>query len=191
MIMMVSVCSSVYLLLLVLSGTLSSAQDHFYLTLRYVERESLARDLGVWSSGTSESNNDTTSATTQCEFRSREVPVSCSCGSGLENSIRDYQETREATCDESDEYPASPFGFCANSLRSLGCGYEIHNERIAPSANLEVFNDSTLSERIGQMENQLRLFRKVLDRTIVGLLVETDRDKCFCLVSVAMSTFTL
>lgn len=129
-------------------------------------------------------------STAQCEYRTTEVPIGCSCGARLENSTRDYQNTIEATRDGFDELrnPASPFSFCYNSLLTLGQdgqGYEIRRQSIALLGHLEMFTNSTLAQRIQQLEKELLIFRQVLDRTITGLLVETDLDKYYCFVSVA------
>lgn len=196
------VSGSFYLFLLSLvcsSGVLSSTEDCFYLTLTLVENEDTggsgsggSDDLGLgnlFGSGVAPAASNTSDSTsTQCEFKSSEVPVSCSCGEDLEKSRRDHEQELNATCELFDELknPASNFSFCENSLRTLissSLGYRIEKLYVNCSNDTGVFNSSSLQEKLSKMEQQLGLFRRVLDRTIAGLLVKSDRDKCFCFVS--------
>ena len=185
--MMVS--GSFCLLLLALAcsgGTPSSAQDQFYLTLRRVEGED---DAELWGSGSTTNTNESQSDDT-CEFRSRSVPVSCSCGSTLIKSNQKYEDSLNATCDSYAQLEncSSLINFCNSSLASLvapGQGYSIHKVPVPADSSTSgmFFTKDSLEERMCEMEGELRVFRRVLDRTLAGVLIETEPTKCFCFVS--------
>ena len=183
--MMDCVSLSVFLLALVSSsGTQSSSEDYFYLTLVSAPEEGGSGSGAevLLGSGLGSSNT----STSQCVFKSEEVPVRCSCGYRLEEATSDHRDFINSTCVLFDELqnPDSPFSFCENSLLTLGNGYQIEKRPVLSLfPELEVFTEASLRERVEQLERQLLVFRQVLDRTITGALIGTDSDKCFCLVS--------
>lgn len=106
--------------------------------------------------------------------------VSCSCEEPLMNARRDYQKLLNSACASFNEIEdPSDFSFCTNTLRRAG--YEISKEFIdSPMYGLD---EASLNMTLREMEKQLRIFRVVLDRTLSGILAESDSSKCFCFVS--------
>lgn len=119
--------------------------------------------------------------------------VRCACQESLMESRRQYQEELNATCAWFDEVEdPSEFSFCTNTLRRAG--YEVWKENVSQEfieshnmSRVDAFDDSMLKRRLKEMDRQLRIFRMVLDRTISGILIETELAKCFCFVSTLAS----
>lgn len=162
---------------------LSSGEDYFYLALR-------SNDTGL-DMDECERRWDTT-GTSECSVRS-EKKIECSCGDPLLESISRYQdEIKNSTCSSFKELddPSSNFSFCTHALRALGCGYEIYpvmlnttDRSVNTSGVVDVFNESSLRDKIEEIEERLRDFKRVLDRTIIGVLIEAQFSKCACFVS--------
>lgn len=175
---------SLLLASLTLSYALSSGEEFFYLALR-------SNDTGL-DTDECERRWDTTS-TSECSVRS-EKTIECSCGDPLLESISRYQaEIKNSTCSSFKELddPSSKFSFCAHALRGLGCGYEIYPVMLNTTdrsvnisgVGVDVFTESSLKKKIEEIEDHLRVFKRVLDRTIIGVLIEAQFSKCACFVS--------
>lgn len=158
---------------------LSSGEDYFYLALR-------SNDTGL-DMDECERRWDTT-GTSECSVLS-EKKIECSCGDPLLESISRYQaEIGNSTCSSFKELddPSSKFSFCTHALRALGCGYEIYPVMLNRSVNIsgvDIFTESSLKDKIEEIEDRLRVFKRVLDRTIIGVLIEAQFSKCACFVS--------
>ena len=130
----------------------------------------------------------------ECEFGS-EVKVRCSCGRQLRETRDKYKQMVTRRCERYDELsvPSSPFSFCESSLRDLFVdlqpGYKLCRMSVDALSGSNVdqsldqpFNDSSLRNRVREIEQQIALFRIILDRTITGVLVDSNSSKCLCLV---------
>lgn len=169
------------LLLVITSSSISRAGNNFYLSLKPYD------DLD-WEAGSGLDASNSTTCTSQ--------GVQCSCGDPLRRARDEYEREISSTCCNYDivEDNSSIFSFCADSLQwlsighsSIGQGYKIIMvDTVVDDDDLLVFNESTLEERIKEVESYLRVFKNVLDRTTSGVLAESDYTKCFCFVSVSM-----
>lgn len=184
---MVSV--TLLLVLVAFSGTLSSTEDRFYLSLGSISNSGGSggsEGSGMTLAPAPDDNSTNNDTSDKCIF-GPEIKVSCTCGAPLEEAQRAYREKLKETCDRFDEIVNrdSPFSFCTSTLRSDGWGYEIRKVSVSQgSIPVENFTDSSLNETVTEMEDRLRVFRRVLDRTISGVLAESVNSKCFCFVRV-------
>lgn len=151
------------------SASSSSGERFFYLSL--VPSTNLTEEGGEFEG---ELGSDSPVDSRTCSG------VSCTCEEPLMNARRGYEERLNSACAWFDEIEdASDFSFCTNTL--LRAGYEISKEFIdAPTFGLD---EASLNRTLRELENQLRIFRVVLDRTLSGILAESDSSKCFCFVS--------
>ena len=167
------VSAVVKLLLLVITySSISRAESNFYLSLTPYE------DLD-WEGG---SGVDTSNST--C------TSVQCSCGGPLRQAKDEYEQEISSTCSSYDivEDNSSIFSFCADSLHwsNKRQGYKIIMVDTDVDGDMLVFNESSLEEKMKEIEGFLRIFKNVLDRTTSGVLAQSDNTKCFCFVSVPM-----
>ncbi len=165
--------------LLLLSSVLTGvSSSRFYLTLDEVGTSTTSASIG--SGSLTDQNNST------CAPNSREV--SCSCGEDLWTSIQLSNQALNATCERFSivENSSSPFSFCEDTLLNLGPGYVIRMENaseVPETEEVESFDSSSLEQLVGDIEQNLRGYKKVLDRTVVHVLILTRESKCFCFVS--------
>ncbi len=174
-------------------GTLTSAEDEFYLTLvpstAECENEVISSDsepmLGSEDTILMESaSGGVAENDTECVFSS-EVKVKCSCGDELRKTRDKYKDTVMMTCDRYDELSdsSSPLSICDRSLSDLQRGYKICSVGADGTLDPLSFTNSSLAKKVQEIEKQVELFRVILDRTITGVLVASNFSKCLCLVS--------
>ena len=110
--------------------------------------------------------------------------VSCSCGRLLSEDQGVVEDRLKATCAQYENIEdQSDFSFCTESLERAG--FEITKESVDVAIPMVyTFNESMLNALLRDMEDQLRIFKMVLDRTVSGILAESNTAKCFCFVSV-------
>ena len=111
--------------------------------------------------------------------------LKCLCGNNLTAAHENYRNKLNNTCDNASfKDDQSPFSFCNEALRDLGYSIQMIN---LSDNSIDMVNGSfsvlTLNETINNLETSIAVFDKVLKRTIVGILIETEGHRCACLVS--------
>lgn len=113
--------------------------------------------------------------------------LKCLCGDNLTTAHREYRQSLLDTCTNNftEDSDSVPFSFCSAALLSLGYNIEVINNTNDSMNMVDMnytFNSYSLAERIESLEQSMLVFQRVLDRTIVGVLVETKGHLCSCLV---------
>ena len=148
----------------------TSQDDSFFLLLEKVEERNISNQ------------------TEQCRVGTREL--NCLCGGDLKSSYVRYRNELMKTCTTYDVVrDDSPFSFCEEAFLALGYRIQTRSVWSVEDSSLNMTNGSTfssssnLTERIRSLEASLENFKRVLDRTIIGVLIEREEDRCSCFVS--------
>ena len=132
-------------------------------------------------------DNNTETENQKCSVGSRNN-LPCLCGDSLIMAHELYRKRLLDTCTNySVTEDMSPFSFCSEALLSLGYNIEksyVTDDLISNSSfENGTFSNITLAEMISSLKSSMLVFQEVLKRTIVGVLVETEGQRCSCLVS--------
>ncbi len=126
-----------------------------------------------------------TTSNESCTVGTRKL--SCLCGDELIKSHRIYREQLNNTC--SGYYDGvrsdSPFSFCDEVFQSLGYEIKMENASLAVGGvEVSLLNQSQLAVKVRSVEANLDMYKRILDRTLVGVLIETEEHRCSCFVSI-------
>jgi len=135
--------------------------------------------LGI---GGSFDNNTTDSSEKECSVGESELR--CLCGNNLAKARDRYIEELNQTCSTYNIVRDDSFlSFCEDTLLDLG--YEVEMMAVTGEASSDVtfLNQSTLAKTVRSLEASLVMYKKILDRTLVGVYIETEYHRCNCFVS--------
>ena len=106
----------------------------------------------------------------------------CMCGEKLtqrQDVVRDRMRKRCSNSRTSDI--TSPLGFCQSSF--VGLGYNV--TMVASDAQipaLTLYSDCSLGEAVSDLRRTEETFSAILNRTIVGIYLESEEQRCACRV---------
>ena len=183
------ICLTLYRLtvLMLFTCTVAPEEDKFYILLSRLEEDSI--------SGSGDSDRNSTDDDDTCAVGNSatlgtlaQKNLKCLCGNTLINSWEDYEKKLEASCDfYSMTNESHPLSFCNTTLHNMGFNITLKNltgeTSSDNSSDIHAFNNSKLMDKKIELESYLRAFKRVLDRTIVGVLIRSNLSRCTCFVS--------
>ena len=160
----------------------SAEQGHFVLG---IIKSSPAEEDDTNTTGSAGSTGEKECSVGQSELK-------CLCGSNLERAHDKYIEELNQTCSTYNVVRDGSFlSFCEETLLDLG--YTVTNitsiaDNSSSTANdssstVTFLNQSTLAETVRSLEASLGIYKRILDRTLIGVYIETEYHRCACLVS--------
>ena len=118
-------------------------------------------------------NDDNDSGTN--EACSADKSPSCMCGN--------VSTVAQHTCDKSksSESQDSLLGFCQEALTDLNYAVELRN--VSKMECMVALTEDELTSTMKSIQSYLKRFTDILDRTIVGVYLKSESQRCTCLVS--------